>query len=84
MIFLVYSDGRDTGLLRSFGTDLKIALEEFAEFFGLIEENKTYKEKELLDMFRSYRGPEKFYVIITARGSAIYLDRSFLGVEDVD
>ena len=87
MVFLVYSDGRDTGLLRFDrldGTDLKMALFEFAKYFSLIEEfDKTMKNKDLLDLFKKYRGPEKFYAIITAKGTIINLNDDFLGVEDV-
>lgn len=84
MIFLVYSNGRDTGLLRFEGADIKMALFEFAKYFGLVEEfDKTMKNKDLLDLFKSYRGPEKFYAIITAKGTIIKLNDDFLGVEDI-
>lgn len=83
MVFLVYSDGRDTGLLRFDGTDIKMALFEFAKYFGFIEEfEKTMKTKDLLDLFRKHKGVETFWTIITAKGTIINLNDNFLGVED--
>lgn len=88
MIFLVYGDGpdgRDAGLLRFEGTDIKMALFEFAKYFGLIEEfDKTLKNKDLLDLFRKHKGYETFWAIITAKGTVINLNDDFLGVEDVN
>lgn len=89
MIFLVYGDGpdgRDAGLLRFEGADIKMALFEFAKYFGLIEEefDKTLKTKDLLDLFRKHKGYETFWAIITAKGTVINLNDDFLGVEDVN
>lgn len=82
MISLIYTtEGYNIKILRVNGDNFNEALNKFADFFGLLEEDREYTSEEILNIFKEENDcdTEHFYAIL-ANEYTIILSDNFEGV----